>query len=206
MGKSLKLVDSAKELGVTLDRYLNYDNHISQLASSCMNKLYKINRAKNSFDPKTLSEVVSSLVINKMLCCSSVWSNTSASNVKKLQSIENFACKIITNTRKSPELDWLPVDKLLYFRDSVLTYKCLNNLAHDYLCNKFEKRSSIHNRKTRTHNSLQIPLFKTAAGQRSFAYRAVYLWNNIDKNLKNCYSLKTFKTALKEHLLVTEKI
>ena len=131
MGKSLKPVDSAKDLGVTLDRHLNYDNHISQLASSCMIKLYQINCAKNSFDPKTLSEVVS-LVINKMLYCSSVWSNTSASNVKKLQSIENFACKIITKTRKydhvTPllrELDWLPVDKRLYFRDSVLVYKCL---------------------------------------------------------------------------------
>ena len=84
MGKSLKPVDSAKDLDVTLDRHLNYDNHISQLASSCMNKLYQINRAKNSFAPKTLCEVVSSLVINKMLYCSSVRSNTSASNVKKL--------------------------------------------------------------------------------------------------------------------------
>ena len=100
MGKSFKPVDSAKDLGVTLDRHLNYDNHISQLASSCMNKMYQINRAKNSFDQKTLSEVVSSLAINKMLYCSSVWSNTSASKVKKLQSIENFACKIITKTRK----------------------------------------------------------------------------------------------------------
>ena len=129
-------------------------------------------------------------MINKMLYCSSVWSNTPASHVKKLQSIANFACKIITKTRKyehvTPllrELDWLPVDKLLYFRDSVLTYKCLNNLTPDYLCNKFEKRSSIHNRKTRTHNSLQMPLFKTAGGQRSFAYRAVHVWNNLDKNL-----------------------
>ena len=84
MNKPLKLVNSAKDLGVTLDRHLNFDNHISQLAFSCMNKLYQINRAKNSFDPKTLPEVASSLVINKMLYCSSVWSNTSSSNVKKL--------------------------------------------------------------------------------------------------------------------------
>ena len=63
-----------------------------------------------------------------------------------------------------------------------------------------EKISWIHNRKSRKHNSLQIPLFKTAAGQLSFAYRAVHLWNNLDKNLKDCYSLKTFKTALKKHL------
>ena len=53
MGKSLKPVDSAKDLGVTLDRHLNYDNHISQLASSCMNKLYQKNRAKTVSTQKT---------------------------------------------------------------------------------------------------------------------------------------------------------
>ena len=76
----------------------------------------------------------------------------------------------------------LPVDKLqivklatsgqtTIFRDAVLTYKCINNLnALDYLCNKFRKSSSIHKRQTRRQDSLQIPLFKTPAGQRSFAY------------------------------------
>ena len=29
-----------------------------------------------------------------------------------------------------------------------------------------------------------IPLFKTAAGQRSFQYRIVSLWNSLDKDLK----------------------
>ena len=168
---------------------------------------------KNSFDTKTLSEVISSLVISKMVYCSSVWSNTSASNVKKVQSIQNFACKIITKSRKydhvTPllrELNWLPVDKLLYFRDASLTYKCVNNLAPDYLCNKLIKRSSIHDRRTRTHDSLQIPVFKTAAGQRSFAYRAVHIWNNLDKNLKDCSSLKILKVALKKHLLAKDNI
>ena len=213
LGKSLKPVDSAKDLGVTLDRHLNYDKHVSLLVSSCMNKLCQINRAKNSFDTKTLSEIISSLVISKMVYCSSVWSNTSASNVKKVQSIQNFACKIITKSRKydhvTPllrELNWLPVDKLLYFRDASLTYKCVNNLAPDYLCNKLIKRSSIHDRRTRTHDSLQIPLFKTAAGQRSFTYRAVHIWNNLDKNLKDCSSLKIFKAALKKHLLAKDNI
>ncbi|CAB4039973.1 Hypothetical predicted protein [Paramuricea clavata] len=213
LGKSLKPVDSAKDLGITLDRHLNYDKHVSLLVSSCMNKLCQINRAKNSFDTKTLSEVISSLVISKMVYCSSVWSNTSASNVKKVQSIQNIACKIVTKSRKfdhvTPllrELNWLPVDKLLYFRDASLTYKCVNNLAPDYLCNKLIKRSSIHDRRTRTHDSLQIPLFKTAAGQRSFTYRAAHIWNNLDKNLKDCSSLKTFKVALKKHLLAKDNI
>ena len=195
LGKSLKPVDSAKDLGVTLDRHLNYDTHVLLLVSSCMNKLCQINCAKNSLDTKTLSEVISSLVISKMVYCSSVWSNTSASNVKKVQSIQNFACKIIMKSRKydhvTPllcELNWLPVDKLLYFRDKLI------------------KRSSIHDRKTRTHDSLQIPLFKTAAGQLSFTYRAVHIWNNLDRNLKDCSSLKIFKVALKNHLLAKDNI
>jgi hypothetical protein len=102
------------------------------------------------------------------------------------------------------ELNWLPVDKLLYFRDISLTYKCVNNLALDYICNKLTKRSSIHDRRTRTYDSLQIPLFKTAAGQRSFTYRAVHIWNNLDKNLKDCSSLKTFKVA--QNLLAKDNI
>ena len=100
LGKSLKPAVSAKDLGVTLDSHLTYDNHISQLVSSCMNKLCQINRAKNSFDTKTLSEIIKSLVVSKMLYCSTMWSNTSASNVKKVQSIQNFACKIVTKSRK----------------------------------------------------------------------------------------------------------
>ena len=35
-----------------------------------------------------------------MLYCSSVWSNTSTTNIKKLQLVQNFACKIVTKTRK----------------------------------------------------------------------------------------------------------
>jgi hypothetical protein len=45
-GKSLKPVDSAKDLPVKLDKHLNYNHHISELVSSCMNKLCQINVLK----------------------------------------------------------------------------------------------------------------------------------------------------------------
>ena len=101
------------------------------------------------------------------------------------------------------DLEWLTVDKLLYFRDAVMTFKCMNNLAPKYLCDMFEERSCIHNRSTRNCNSIQIPLFKTTSGQRSFAFRGASIWNNLDTKLKKCTSLKTFKSLLKDHLLST---
>ena len=93
LGKYLEPVASAKDLGVTLDSHLTYDCHISNVVSSCVAKLCQINRVKNSFDRKTLEQLISSLVFSKMLYCSTEWSNTSTTNIKKLQLVQNFACR-----------------------------------------------------------------------------------------------------------------
>ena len=70
---------------------------------------------------------------------------------------------------------------MLRFRDSVMAYKCANSLAPDYLCIKFKKRSSVHDRATRNNNKFHIPLYRTFSGQRTFAYRALSLWNSLDE-------------------------
>ena len=87
------------------------------------------------------------------------------------------------------------------YRDSVLTFKCQNDVAPQYLTSKFTKRSNIHTRNTRTRNSLQIPLYKTAIGQRTFSYRGAYIWNNLHNELRQSASLASFKRALKDTLL-----
>ena len=76
-----------------------------------------------------------------------------------------------------------------------------NDLAPQYLTSKFTKRSNIHTRNTRTRNSLQIPLYKTAIGQRTFSYRGANTWNNLHNELRQSASLASFKRALKETLL-----
>ena len=87
-----------------------------------------MNRVKRSFDKETLELLITSLVFSKMLYCSSVWSNTTLQNINRLQSIQNFASKIVTNSRKfdhvTPllrELNWLPVKEQLFYRPA----KCL---------------------------------------------------------------------------------
>lgn len=137
-----------------IDSHLTYDSHISyfKLVSSCLSKLVQINRVRNSFDKETPMLVISSLVFSKMFYCSTLWSNTSSANIKKLQLIQNFACKIITGSRKRDhvtpqlhQLNWLSMSQTLQLRDTVMAYKCANNLAPDYLiCNKVQKRTTIH--------------------------------------------------------------
>ena len=167
-----------------------------------------MNRVKESFNKETLKLLITSLVFSKMLYCSTVWSNTSTQNINKLRSIQNFASKIVTNSRKfdhvTPlhrQLTWLPVKQLLYYRDSVLTYKYLKGLAPKHLVDKFTRSSSIHALHTRKHDLLHIPLYRTASGQRTFAYRGTCIWNNLDNNIKQCVSFQSFKQAIKGQLL-----
>ena len=82
-----------------------------------------------------------------------------------------------------------------------LVYKCQNGLAPQYLMDKFFKRLCIHNRNTRARDSLQIPLFRTKTGQRSFIFRGTNIWNNLDDDLKQRTSLTSFKRALRDSLL-----
>ena len=64
----------------------------------------------------------------------------------------------------------------IVFRDIYL--QC--EIAPDYLCMKFKKRSSVHDRSTRNNNKLRIPLYRTFSGQRLFTHRAV------------CFSMELF--------------
>ena len=54
---------------------------------------------------------------------------------------------------------------------------------------------------TRNNYCLNIPSYKTTTGQRTFHYRAVKIWNDIDDELKKIPELKVFKKKLKEPLL-----
>ena len=168
LSATLKPVASAKVLGVILEPHLTYDHHISKTVSCCFSKLYQINRVKEGFDKEAVKLLTTSLVFGKMLYCSSVWSNTSTQNINKLQSIQNFARKIVTSSKKfdhvTPllrQLNWPPVKQLLYYRDSVLTYKCYNGLAPKQLVDKLTKRSSIHASHTRKGRMKSFKSFKS---------------------------------------------
>jgi hypothetical protein len=112
--KELIPVEFVKDLGVMFDSNLSFDKHILATVSSCMSKLGQISRAKHAFSKDLLVKIINALVFSKLFYCSSVWSNTSNSNIRKLQSVQNFAARIVSGRRKfdhiTPvlkELRWL---------------------------------------------------------------------------------------------------
>ena len=85
LGKEITPVPVARDLGVFIDQYLTYDEHLTQTAAKCLCKLVQINRIKHLLDKETLLLLINAFVFSKLFYCSTVWSNTSKSNVSKLQ-------------------------------------------------------------------------------------------------------------------------
>ena len=178
---------------------------MSEVVSKCTGSLCQINRVKHLFDRSTLITIINSLAFSKLFYCSSMWSSTTKKNIARLQKVQNFAARIVTGARKyehiTPmlkELHWLPVAKQLEVRDILMAFKCIKGLAPPSLCNKFSTRSQVHTRNTRNKDKIHIPSFRSTAGQRSFSYRAVQLWNDLPESLANIESFNVLRIQLKD--------
>ena len=101
LGKEIKPVPVAKDLGAIIDSSLSYNEHVTKAVSHCMDRLIKINRIRHLLDRKTLLLLINTFVFSKLFYCSTVWSNTSKPNVKKkMQLVQNFAGRIGLGLRK----------------------------------------------------------------------------------------------------------
>ena len=98
-----------KDLGVHIDCYLNFNEHITKTASDCMFKLTRVNRIKHLLDQSTLMYLINAFVFCKLFYCSTVWSHTSTENIRKLQYDH------ISEALKSRK--WLNVKEKLLFND-----------------------------------------------------------------------------------------
>ena len=171
LGQQLIPESSAKDLGVILDSSLTYSSHISSLSSSLLSSLCQISRVRQLFSKEALRVMINSLVFSKLFYCSTVWSGTYKQNIHKLQLMQNFASRILTDTRiydhTTPalkDLGWLTVEEQLRLRDVILMYKCVNNVVPGYLSCKLGKRSDAHAYNLRNSDHVNIPKCRRNSG------------------------------------------
>ena len=84
--------------------------------------------------------VIHALVFSKMFYCWNVWANITNKNARKLQTVQNFACRIVSGAKKYDDvtpllksLSWLPVKDQLYYRQAIMAFKCITGQVPEYL-------------------------------------------------------------------------
>ena len=77
----------------------------------------------------------------------------------------------------------------------VVTFKCLQEIAHVYMSSYATFTHSTHKRFTRNQssNTLFIPSWNITAGKRNFQYRAVTSWKKLPDNVRSNFSDMSLK-------------
>ena len=134
--------------------------------------------------------------------CNSLLSGISDYNINRLQRIQNSAARIVTNMIISlpilQKLHCLPVRQRIHFKMLLLTYKSINDMAPEYLCELVSIRKSPRKLRSSSRILLQVPMSQLKSyGDCAFSVAAPTLWNKLPADIRNASSLGNFKSILK---------
>ena len=130
-----------------------------------------------------------------------------ANYCSKLQRVQNcLACVLLRAPHFSPslplfkQLHWLPVNYIIKFNLSTLTYRALSIHQPPYLASLLHFSNIPRQLRSSTSQQLSIPRTKLNLGKRAFSVAAPIIWNELPTTLKSCESLASFRKNLKTYL------
>jgi len=116
--------------------------------------------------------------------CNRLLAGVSSQLLQRLQVIQNAAARLVTGARRSEhmmlvlrDLHWLPVRQRITFKTAVLVYKCLHDMAPQYLQTHCEPTSTVTSRRLWSAHSgrLTVPCTRTNYSDCSFAVQGASL-------------------------------
>ena len=114
--------------------------HISSICKSASYHLRIISRIRKFLSTKTTEILVHAFVSSKLDHSNSLLYNVPKCTLKKHQSVQNAAARLITCSRKydhiTPilkELHWLPISERIKFKIMLLTFKALHQQSPVYI-------------------------------------------------------------------------
>ena len=195
----------SRNLGVIFDQHITMDIHVNNVIKTCFYQLQNISKIRYFLDDDTTKLLVNSLVTSRLDYCNSLLYGSTKKQLSKLQKVQNYAARVITQTRKSEhitpilkELHWLPIKYRIDFKILLLTYKCLNNLAPVYLSNLITPYKPTRALRSSSKSLLNVPRSSSDIGARAFSISAPTLWNSLQLNFT--LSEYSFKKDLKTKL------
>jgi len=99
---------------------------------------------------------------------------------------------------------WLRVPQRFEYKLSVLVYRCLHNMAPEYLCDELRRVANISSRqrlRSSSTSALIVPPTRlSAVGDRAFSTADSHIWNSPPLHVTSAPSLQTSKKRLKPFL------
>ena len=207
--KSISRTTSIKYLGITIDEFLNWNNHISSLCKSLKSFFSVFYNIRDYLFLENCKTIYYTMVYSKIRYGISVYGFTKNENMNKLQVLQNKLLKVLTGKEmRYPtsilhnELHVLQVKDVLKQEITSFVNKYLNNQLPTIFEGYYKKFSEIHDHNTRgSTNTLKIPKHKTELGRKTVKIYGCTAWNELSNETKSIVNQKSFRKAIKEDIL-----
>ena len=178
---------------MNIDNKLNFKTHIQNVENKVPRSVGILFKLRFLLLFSTLLQLYYALVHPHLLHGLLLWGCSFPSYLSKLQSLQNKAVRIISNSKlKAPfapqfkklavlkviNLYNLELGKIMHQHSTQILPSCFNTLFHSI--------SAIHNRFTRSiaKNNLYVPKYSISCCQKSIKYQGPTVWNSFPIELR----------------------
>ncbi|XP_064381995.1 uncharacterized protein LOC135330937 isoform X2 [Halichondria panicea] len=201
--------DSHKDLGVTIQNSLSWDQHINNLCSKAYSCLYLIKRnTQCSHDLHTKRTLYTTLVRSNLTFCSQLWRPQTHKAITKVEQIQRRSSKFILNlTCRSDSLDYksrlikldlLPLMNWLELQDVIFAVRCLQKPVDNFDITEFISFSTSNTRLSSNHKLVHKGHHRSNTTRHFYFKRLVRLWNALPF-IDLSHSMSTIKNQLYKH-------
>ena len=202
--------DTIKYLGIYLDSSLTLQKHIQSKCKVAIFNIRNISQIRKFIDISTAKLLASALVLSHLDYSNSILCGLPGNAINRLQRVQNWAAKVVLGLSKYDSsrealrsLHWLPVKQRIDFKILCIIFKCLHNMAPEYLSNLIQEKAFARNTRLAASSGiiLVVPFTRRSTfASRSFSVYGPRLWNGIPAKLRNMKNFDCFKRHLKTFL------
>ena len=201
----LEHVPSEKDLGITIDEELKFEDHITRKIQIANGIVGQIRRSFSYLSTETFRRLYVAFVRPHLEYCQAVWSPHLMRYINALENVQIRATKLVdglANLDYSERLRKINIPTLVHRRrrgDMIEMFKHFKSYDKSTLSPTFKPK----NRPSRQHK-LQVHQPHSNDGLRglqsnSFYHRAPPIWNNLPKDVVEVENINAFKKALDKY-------
>jgi len=212
VGTRVAISDTARDLGVVIDRELSLAAHVTTVCRSGYNQLRQPRPVVRSLSVNANKTLVQAFISCRLDYCNSLLFGISDGLLLRLQSVQNAAARLVTGVRRCDhitpvlrQLHWLPVRQRVVFKIAGLVHQSLVGAVLAYLADDCRLLSDVGLRPLRSNSNdmrkLLVPRTHNKLSDRSFSAAGPRLWNDLPPRLRRPgLTLDSFRQSLKTHL------
>ena len=206
---TVKRVTSTKYLGVFIDQYLDFSDHVEKLLKKAHGKLQFLYRNSSFLNLPLRKMLCQSLVFSSLEYCSSSWYPGLSCRLRESLSVFkrkcarfalNFGPRAHIGETEFSGLSWMSFPKRVRYFNLIHAFKVRNGDSPSYLSQCFTPVPNVHDHNLRSSKfNFSLAFCQTPGG--TFIRDAIQEWNSLPSELKAVRSLSLFKYRLKRFLL-----